>query len=164
MATAHEYPVVIGFDGSPSAERALCDTAALLEGHAALIVVVWDPNLPFELLQHSVTLAPIDVRTGLEINKVEQEQAQRLAEQGAELARERGLEAEGLAVADDITVAETLVRLARERHASAIAIGLHGHRSFRELVMGGTARDVIRSSPCLVILRGPGPKEKKKKT
>lgn len=162
MTTPLENPVVIGYDGSQSAERALCEAADLLGGHAALIVTVWEPNLPFELLQHSVTLAPIDVRTGLEINKAEQEQAQKLAEQGAMLARERGLEAEGLAVADDVTVAATLVRLAREHHAPAIAIGLHGHRAFRELVIGGTAHDVMRTSPCLVIVRGAEPKEKKK--
>ena len=61
----------------------------------------------------------MDVRTAFEAETAAYQTAQRLAKQGAALARQAGLEADGLAVADDVTVADTLVRLARELDGQA---------------------------------------------
>jgi nucleotide-binding universal stress UspA family protein len=99
--------------------------------------------------------APIDVRTALEIDEALRDRAQKLAAQGATVARKYGLRAEGLAVADDVTVAATLVRLAEERGAVAIVVGSHGHGAIREL-LGGTSRSVVHDAPCPVVMtRGP---------
>ena len=48
--------------------------------------------------------------------------AQQTAQHGEALAREAGLEAEGLAVADEISVADTLVRLAHRRRRGGIEV------------------------------------------
>ncbi|HXL17997.1 MAG TPA: hypothetical protein VN961_10815, partial [Streptosporangiaceae bacterium] len=45
---------------------------------------------------------------GVRHGKAAYHTAQRMAEQGAAMARQAGLEADGLAVADDVTVAETI--------------------------------------------------------
>jgi nucleotide-binding universal stress UspA family protein len=113
-------PVVIGFDGSPSAERALREGGKLLTPRAALVLVVWEAGLALHALEiptASVGLppVPVDLRAGLELEQAMYERAQRLAQHGVELAREVGLEAEGLAVADEVTVADTVVRVAQER-------------------------------------------------
>jgi nucleotide-binding universal stress UspA family protein len=78
--------------------------------------------------------------------------AQRLAEHGAALAREAGLQADGLAVADDVTVADTLVRLAREFDAQAVVAGAHDHRGLRRLVPGRTLAGLLREAPCPVVV------------
>src|SRR4051812_20558432 len=109
-------PVIIGFDGSPTAERALREAAALLAPRLALVVVVWEAGRTFELMElpvRTLELPPtsLDIRTAFELDRQMYEQAERLAEQGASLARDLGLDAEGLAVADDLTVGDTLVRL-----------------------------------------------------
>src|SRR5829696_6360310 len=119
--------VVIAYDGSSASETALRRAGGLLAGWPALVVVVWKAGLGFELVAlpaSSIGLppAPIDVRTAVEVDRDLSEAAQRVARKGAELAREAGFEAEGLAIADDpeTPVAETIVRVLRERDARAV--------------------------------------------
>jgi nucleotide-binding universal stress UspA family protein len=155
----HSGPVIIGFDGTPASERALHEAAALLAPRPALVVVVWEAGRAFEaatLPVRALELPPVvlDMRTAFEAEEAAYEAARRLAEQGAALARQAGLEADGLAVADDVTVAETLVRLARERDAQAIVIGPHGHGELRKLVLGSTLEGVLRRAPCPVLVCG----------
>src|SRR3954468_13526374 len=99
-------PIVIGYDGSHEAEHALREAGALLAGKPALVVVVWKQGLGFELLElptATVGLPPaqIDIRSALEIDEAMQQRARQLAQQGADIARDAGFEAEGLAVADE---------------------------------------------------------------
>lgn len=58
-------------------------------------------------------------------------------------------------VADVVTVAETLVRLAKERDAQAIAIGTDGI-GLTDVLLGGTTRGVIQHASCpVVVVREP---------
>jgi nucleotide-binding universal stress UspA family protein len=152
-------PVVIGYEGSPSAEHALREAGGLLAGRRALVVVVWKAGLAFELMElptSTVGLPPaaIDLRTAVEVERTMFEGAQRLAEQGARLAGDAGFDAEPLVVAEDpdVTVAETLVRVAQERDAQAMVVGAHGHSRLGEAVLGSTSRDVIRNALCPVVV------------
>jgi nucleotide-binding universal stress UspA family protein len=150
--------LIIGYDGTDASENALRRAAALFHGQAtrALVVVVWEPGVGFDLMPPTLTPAPIDIRAALEVDEQIYERARYLAEHGAELARKEGLDAEGLAVADDLTVAQTIARLATERAADAVAVGTHRHSSVSELLLGSTARDVIRTAPCpVVVVRAP---------
>jgi nucleotide-binding universal stress UspA family protein len=164
MATAERPPaagagpVVLGYDGSRAANRALLAAGALLAPRPALVVVVWEAGAAFELLESALPLspAPIDVRTALELEDAMYERARQLAGQGAALACEAGLLAEGLAVADTLTVADTLVRIAREVAAAAVVGGAPGHGVIRELALGSTAKEVLHRAPCpVVVVRGP---------
>lgn len=160
---ASNGPVVIAFDGSPSSEEAVRRSGELLPGRPAVVLVVWKQGIGFELLElPAATLglppAPIDIRTALEIDQAQQERAQQLAQRGAELARQAGFDADGVAVADDpdIPVSETIVAVARERHAQAVVVGAHGHGKIGEVFLGSTSRDVIRHTPCpAIVVRRP---------
>jgi nucleotide-binding universal stress UspA family protein len=55
-------------------------------------------------------------------------------------------------VADEITPAATLLRLAGERDAAAIVVGRHGHRAVAEALIGSTTRELIRHAPCPVLV------------
>jgi nucleotide-binding universal stress UspA family protein len=153
-------PVLIAFDGSPAAERAVRDAGPLLGGRPALVVVVWKAGLGFELVElptATIGLPPasIDIRTALELDQELQERAERLAQQGAQLARDAGFaDAEALVVAEDeeTSVAETIVRTARTRGATAIVVGAHGHGALSSVILGSTSRDVIRNAPCPVLV------------
>jgi nucleotide-binding universal stress UspA family protein len=150
-------PVVIGFDGSPASERALREGAELMATRTALVVVVWEAGLAFgalELPTSSVGLAPapIDVRAALETEDAMYERARRLAQHGADLAKQADLQAEGLVVADKVTVAETLARVAQERDAQALVVGTRGHGRLSKVLLGGTAEGVIRKAPCPVLV------------
>lgn len=149
-------PIIIGYDGSPSSKRAIDEAGALLSRHRALVAVVWEAGLGTALVDvPEIPPAPIDVRAALEIDKTLYDRARRLAQQGAQLAEKAGLEAEPLVVADVVTVAETLVRLAKERDAQAIAIGTDGI-GLTDVLLGGTTRGVIQHASCpVVVVREP---------
>ncbi len=142
--------VVFGYDGSPAAVRAIRLTAPILAARHGLVVTVWEPGVAYEAFAPSIVPAPIDIRTAMEIDQALYEAARRTAEQGAAIARELGLDALGLAVVDVLTPARTLVRLAEELAAPAVVVGDHGHRAVRELLLGSTTRDVVRTAPCPV--------------
>lgn len=157
---ARSGPIVVGYDGTPSSDRAIRESGELLSGHPAL-VVVYKAGIGFELVEApaaSIGLppAPIDIRTALEVDHAFAENAQRLAQQGAQLAREAGFDAEGLAIADQpyLPIAETIVDVANERDASAVVVGAHGHGRLGEVLLGSTSRDVIRrAGPPVVVVR-----------
>jgi nucleotide-binding universal stress UspA family protein len=148
--------VIVGYDGSPASECALAEAAKVLAPHRALVVVVWEAGVPFELVaMPTLPPAPIDIRAALDLDEKLFDAARQLAEHGAALARKAGFEAQGLAVADDVTTAATLVRVARERNAPAVVVGARGHTRLTERLMGTTAQEVVSRAPCPVLVRGP---------
>lgn len=154
-APVRSGPVIIAYDGTPASLNALKEAAGLLSGRAALILTVWKAGLGFELIAlpaSSIGLPPasIDVSTALEVDRQQFEAAQRAAERAAELARQLGLDAAPLVVADDpeTSVAETLLRVARERNAAALVVGAHAHGP----MLGGITRVVVREAECPVLL------------
>ena len=57
-------------------------------------------------------------------------------------------------MADDVTVAEAIVRLARELDGQAVVLGNHGHGELRRLVLGSTLSGVLREARCPVLVGG----------
>jgi nucleotide-binding universal stress UspA family protein len=155
----HSGPVIIGFDGSPASVQAIHEVAALLAPRETLVVVVWEAGRAFEIaaLPERTLEAPpanLDIRYAFEAEKAAYETAQRVAERGAALAKEAGLQADGLAVADDMTVAGTLVRLARELDAQAVVVGARRYRGLAKLVHGSTLTGLLHEAPCPVVACG----------
>jgi nucleotide-binding universal stress UspA family protein len=152
-------PIVIAYDGSPAAEHALREASELLGSRPALVLVVWEAGAAYEMVElpaaTDLVPAPIDVRSAAELDHAMHERAQHLAQHGAELARQAGFAAEGLAVADEVSVAETIVRVARERDAQAVVMGAHGHSALTERLIGTTSQSVARHAPCPVLLDRP---------
>jgi nucleotide-binding universal stress UspA family protein len=159
MTRARGGPVVIGFDGTPASELAIRETGDLLAGHSALVVVVWYRGVGIEVVQ--VPPGPIgleqpivDVHQAVELDEAMFERAQKLAQRGAQLATDAGLEAESMAAADQLhtPVAETLLRVARDRDAEAVVVGAHNKGRLAEVLLGSTARDVVRHADRPVIV------------
>ena len=81
------------------------------------------------------------------------EAARTIAEQGAKRARQLGLHGEALVATDMATVAETLVALVRKYDLPASCRG-HGHRALREVLLGSTTQELIKTAPCPVVVAG----------
>jgi nucleotide-binding universal stress UspA family protein len=159
-------PVVIGYDGSPAAERALAEAAAVLRPGPALVVVAWEAGRAYEAAQwQALTLdvpvpTIVDLRTAAELDQTAYASAERAAQQGAANALALGLPAEPLVVAEDADVAETLVRVAREQDAPALVIGRRHHGALSETLLGSTERSVLDSAPCpVLVVREDGERE-----
>jgi nucleotide-binding universal stress UspA family protein len=143
-------PAVIGYDGSPSAERAV-HAATILASAKVLIVAVWEPGLALDLMTPSIEPIPIDLPAALELDEAMYERARQIASVGASIARDAGLDAQELAVADELTVAQTLARLAGKYDALAIVVGSHGHGGLRAL-LGSTSQHLLKEAPCPVVV------------
>lgn len=151
-------PVLIGYDGSESADRAVAEAGALLGPRTALVAVVWEAGMAYETLAvATIPAAPIDYGAAAVADQAMEDVARRTAERGVERARAAGFDAEGVAVADMGGVGTTLLRLAEERGAAALVVGARGLGGLQRLVLGSTSRHVVEQSPCPVIVIPPHP-------
>jgi nucleotide-binding universal stress UspA family protein len=137
--------------------RAVRAAAELFPGRRALVVTVWEAGRAFDLALipargFELPLSGIDVRLADEIDGAMYREAQQLANWGARLATDNGLDAESLAVADKLTPADTLVRLASEHDAAALVVGAHKHGRLAELIFGSTTRGVLHHAGCPVVV------------
>jgi nucleotide-binding universal stress UspA family protein len=152
---ALEGPVLIAFDGSGPARQAMADAAKLLAPHHTIVVTVWEPNLAYmtAAAPPDIAMSPVvEPEAVLSVEQGLRENAERVAHDGAELARSFGLDAEPLAVSDDGDVAHTLVNLAHQHQAAAIVIGSRGLTGIRARLEGSTSKGVLKRAHCPVLV------------
>jgi nucleotide-binding universal stress UspA family protein len=131
--------IVVGFDGSPAAKRAL-DRAAELAGDGGRVVLL---GATTRLESTGVVDEPI-----LESPSPEERDA--VLERGAAALRERGTEPE--VVRADGQPAEALIQAARDAGADMIVVGSTGSDYAARAILGSTAERVVRQAPCDVLV------------
>ena len=155
MTTA-DAPVLIAYDGSDPARRAVREAAKLFGSRQVLVVTVWEPALAYETEMPTAGVdmpaAPVDIEGAREVEEELHQRARATAQAGAELARSVGLQAKGLAVADEVHVADTIVGLAQKRGVAAIVVGSRGLKGLRARLEGSTSNAVLRHAPCPVVV------------
>ena len=148
--TDADAPLLIAYDCSDTAGRAIREAAKLFGGRQVLVVTVWEPALAYEaqipMAGPEMSAVPIDIEEKLH------ERARRTAQAGAELAQSVGLQAKGLAVADQVHVAETIIEVARKRAVAAIVVGSRGLKGLRARLEGSTSKAVLKDAPCPVLV------------
>ena len=152
-------PVVIAYDGSDAARRAIREAAELFGSRRALVLTVWEPGLAYQaaaeswgMAQGPVVSSAIDPELSKELDDELHAQADRVARDGAELARSLGLQSEPLAVAEAGAAADAIVELARRRAVAAIVVGSRGLSGLRARLEGSTSSRVLKHSPCPVLV------------
>src|SRR5436190_1491369 len=94
MPSTKDGPLLIAYDGSPPARRAVDEAAALFGPRAALVVTVWEPGLAFEaampITGSDMPQMPVDVEAAREIGHEMETHAERVSKEGAEYARSGG--------------------------------------------------------------------------
>jgi nucleotide-binding universal stress UspA family protein len=150
-------PILIGYDGSDTARRAVHEAAELFGSRRALVVTVWEPGLAYEASAMTADPTgqgpePVDSAAAQEVDDASQAHADRVAEDGAALANSLGLQAEALAVADEGNVADAIVELARTRDVAAIVVGSRGLSGLRARLEGSTSNAVAKHASCPVVL------------
>lgn len=155
-----DRPILIAFDGSPAAVEAVERAAGLLgDGRRAIILTVWEPGLLTAAIAPipgglGAPVPPPDVEQVQELDRSEEEHADRIAGEGVEIARGHGLDATPLVSRDESSVAQTILRVADEQDASAIVIGSRRHSAIASVLLGSTTEAVLhRTSRPLVVIR-----------
>ena len=131
--------IVVGFDGSPAAERAL-DRVAELAGDGERVVLV---SATTRLESTGVVDEPI-------LDSPSPAERDALLHRGAAALRERGVEPQSLAA--DGEPAEALVQAARDNDARLIVVGGTGSGYVARALLGSTAETVVRRAPCDVLV------------
>jgi nucleotide-binding universal stress UspA family protein len=131
--------VVVGYDGSPPAERALERAATLVATRGRVVVVTATPSLgPPRLVSEPILDGPpSDERSAL-------------LDRSRALLHQRG--AEAVLVATDADPAEALIQAARNEGAELILVGQTGSGYVTRALLGSTAQNVLRHAPCDVLV------------
>jgi nucleotide-binding universal stress UspA family protein len=150
-------PVILAFDGSTAARKALTACTELFADRRLYVVSVWEPGLAMEMASlHSGMEFESALPSGeemLAVDEVQHDRAGNLAETGAELARAQGVDAEAVSLADESDIAETIAALAENYDACAVVVGSRGRGNLQSRLFGSTSRGVLRhcNRPVLVV-------------
>jgi nucleotide-binding universal stress UspA family protein len=140
-------PVLICYDDSPAAARGIEAAAALLGPRSAVVVDVLPWMTPAEGLAAASSLVP-----GTEFEAVNQIEARRIAERGAEVARSAGFEAEPRGELAG-SAWEGIVEVADELDVAVIVIGSRGLTGLKKIVDGSLSQQLAERAgrPLLIV-------------
>jgi len=162
MTTAVNGPILICYDRSDDARRAIETSGVLFPGRRAIVLHVWSPIAVIASAYGGmVSLPAYD-------DKKLQQAALTLSEEGARLAREAGLDASPESV--ECTYEGTwraIVDVADEYDAGVIVLGARGLSTFKSFVLGSVSHGVAQHShrpglvvpPAARVDRAPAPAE-----
>lgn len=147
---ADARPLLIAYDGSAHSKEAIADAGRQLQGwrHAVVLTV----REPLEQVPFMSTLgASVDAGTFQTLQESAAKEAAGVAEEGAELAREAGFEAEAR-VELGSTPWERIVEVGEEIDAGMIVIGSRGLTGLKRAVLGSVAAAVAQHSGRSVLI------------
>ena len=148
-------PILIAYDGSDPARHCIDEAARLLA--RVVVITAWEPGLAYATAMPMSDLGglstpAVDLGAAREAEEAMQERAERVADEGAELARSAGFEAEAIAVGEAVQVPDAILDKAREIGAAAIVIGSRGLSGLQARMQGSTSSAVLKDAPCPVLV------------
>jgi nucleotide-binding universal stress UspA family protein len=131
--------ILVCYDGSPGAQRALARAAEIAAGVRSLVTVI---SVAEPLYGSRPYTGWADPR--------EQEAHRRLLDDATRTLAEDGVVAATLEPAGDTV--ETIVEAARDTHADMIVVGSSHHRLLQRLVPGSVSGGLVADPPCDVLV------------
>jgi len=150
--SSSDQPIVIGYDGSDNARRAIEHTAALFPERRATVACLWH-SLAEMMLDGALGMTGMLREAADEVDAADAEAGQQIAEQGATLAGQAGLVAEPYSTRIDKNVWSTLLGLADDQQAAFVVVGQRGQPSVEAALLGSVSHGVLHHSerPVLVV-------------
>jgi nucleotide-binding universal stress UspA family protein len=156
MATLPRDPLILCYDGSEDARHAIERAGEFFAGRRALVLTVCQSPAGANVIGWSATSAGTVDFAALEREAVDE--AGRIAEDGARIAREAGLEAESTPVEANGPVWKTIIEVADRHRAAMIVVGSRGLTGIRSILLGSVSSAIVHHAdrPTLVIHRQNG--------
>ncbi|HYP47091.1 MAG TPA: universal stress protein [Thermoleophilaceae bacterium] len=166
--TGPQRPVLLCYDGSDSAKRAVARAGEVLGGGGAVVLCVWE-SLGSLVLRHR---PPGLTEVGRELREIStdvvdtldgrvESEAQATADEGAEIARSHGFEATALARRalgkaidrQQTTIWEAVIDVAEEEDVALVVLGSRGLSPVRSALLGSVSSGVVHhcERPVLIV-------------
>ena len=147
--------VLLCYDGSPTAKRAVSLAHEILGERRATVLYVWQP--PTEFLEPD-WFGGVTTPVGPSITELERlalERAERVAREGGELARRLGFAVETRAAPSVGSVWRTIIGVADDVDAELIVVGARGLSTVRSVLIGSVSNAVMHHSRRPVLVAPP---------
>jgi len=147
-------PYLLCYDGSPEAALAIETVGRIAGGGEALALNAWSPPSAFFLGGRVIDEAESPLApAAAEFDAAAAEDAERIAAEGAELARRAGFDATPLTERTKGAVWHAIVRIAEERQARLVVVGSQGMSTLQRAVLGSSALSIVShcERPVLVV-------------
>jgi nucleotide-binding universal stress UspA family protein len=139
--------ILVPLDGSPASLRGLKEAIRLArdEGARLRLVHVLDETPMLGMTDEGVDMRPFLRDLG--------QRGRAIVARGKRLAEQSGVPVDAVTVENaGGAAADAILREAKKWRASLIAMGTHGRRGLRHLLLGSEAERVVRLSPVPVLL------------
>ncbi len=144
--------ILLCYDGSEDARAAIRQAGKLLAGKPATVLTVWEPFIEVLTRTSYGVVMPMGALDIGEIDKINRDGAQSRAEEGAELAREAGLDAAPRSCARVTTFAAAILEIAGEVDAAAIVVGSRGLTGVKSLLLGSVSHGLVHHADRTIIV------------
>jgi nucleotide-binding universal stress UspA family protein len=156
---ALDGPVVVAYDGSDGAKRAIEAVGRVLGGRPTVVVHAWEPAFHRSLAERAHAIGrPDDLpKMVVQIHEALAGSAATVTEDGVALARAAGLDAVGDTVEGHDGAWRAVAGAARAHGAAAIATGTRGLGAARSVLLGSVSSGLIQNAelPVLVVPAEP---------
>ncbi|WP_338598343.1 universal stress protein [Sulfolobus tengchongensis] len=134
--------ILVGYDGSQNAERALDFAIELASKFSAKLYIV--EVIDLTVFYNAGVLPPLEATRSLE------EKAKKDIKKAVEKAKERGVEADGITLEGD--PANTILQFASDNQIDVIVVGSRGLSKIQRLILGSVSNKIAQESKVTVII------------
>ena len=154
--STHGQTLMIAYDGSPNADRAIRYAARFLRARVAHVVTAWEPGAMSAPRVSSLAagMQPyLDTRAEIEVDAALEREATETNDRGVALATDCGLEATGTLVEADSTIWSALIAAADSLDVDLLVTGTRGDTGFKALLRSSVAERVLKhcSRPVFIV-------------
>ena len=139
--------IVVGYDGSDNAARAVRTASGMAKGGAKLIVVhIY--AVPVYIYAGPAAISPGQVRL---LEDGAATKARETLARGVEMAKREGADVKGELLESGSTV-QALVEFAANEKADLLVVGTRGMTGFKKLLLGSVSSGAIAHATCSVLV------------